>query len=386
VSELHRAVQAEIDAHTPTSVPPFSAVRDRKRRRDRRNVVAAGAALAVVGLVVGFGLVPELGGDDARDSVIADGPDSGKPVAVRYAVTWRDRGAYEGVASDRKVQGCARLPGARPDGSTQSVPPQISVLFSGTADEQGRLRACLEAVDGASVRAFSVAADTPPTPAAAAYARPHECPDGDTSVYDAVPFLMVGDQMYLQRGGASRTTRLGPRLFDVVCSMRDGAPNDGYENQGGDAAFLSAGTPVHEVVGFDPAFRVAATYDGQVVLFEADRRETARTGAEVFPGVAEHVVAITVLSAQDAKTVIAREDDPAKVREMTTELMASPNGSKANIAGRDVFVGLVLDDGTTVARAYLSREGVLQPGLTVPTGFRNSILDMLRATAARPAG
>ena len=60
MSELHRAVQAEIDAHTPALTPPFDAIKARKRSRDR-NRLAAAAALGIVGVASAAFAVPGLG-------------------------------------------------------------------------------------------------------------------------------------------------------------------------------------------------------------------------------------------------------------------------------------------------------------------------------------
>lgn len=56
MSDLHRAVQDRIAAHIPSGVPPFEAIADHKRARDRRRNTVAGVALsvlAVTGIAVG---------------------------------------------------------------------------------------------------------------------------------------------------------------------------------------------------------------------------------------------------------------------------------------------------------------------------------------------
>lgn len=61
MSELHRAVQAEIDAHTPALTPPFAAIKARKRSRDRNRLAAAAAALGIVTVASAAFAVPGLG-------------------------------------------------------------------------------------------------------------------------------------------------------------------------------------------------------------------------------------------------------------------------------------------------------------------------------------
>lgn len=69
MSDLHRAIEAELDAHRPDVTPPFAAVRARKRALDRRRNALAGAALSVVA-VAGIAVLPSAlgpGGGQTRD-------------------------------------------------------------------------------------------------------------------------------------------------------------------------------------------------------------------------------------------------------------------------------------------------------------------------------
>ena len=74
MSDLHLAVQDELDAHRPSLVPPFAAVRARKRSRDRRRLATGGAALSAVALSAAA-LVPSmLGGGQDRLPAVASSP------------------------------------------------------------------------------------------------------------------------------------------------------------------------------------------------------------------------------------------------------------------------------------------------------------------------
>jgi len=76
VSDLDRAVQAEIDAWTPRTAPPsFDALTGRKRARDRRRLATGGAALSAVALSAAV-LVPLLlgSGPDRLPTVAAPPP------------------------------------------------------------------------------------------------------------------------------------------------------------------------------------------------------------------------------------------------------------------------------------------------------------------------
>ena len=77
MSELHRAVQAEVAAHTPTLPPSFEALKARRRSRDRRRagVAVAASALAVAGIAFVPGLLatPERLSSGVAAEPVADG-------------------------------------------------------------------------------------------------------------------------------------------------------------------------------------------------------------------------------------------------------------------------------------------------------------------------
>src|SRR4029453_7887903 len=74
---------------------------------------------------------------------------------------------------------------------------------------------------------------------------------------------------------------LGPVHTRVRCSLRKKmAPTRG-ELQDGDAAYLEAGSPLYQVRGYRPTFRLAAHQDGRLVVFEADTSPRARVGRDL---------------------------------------------------------------------------------------------------------
>jgi hypothetical protein len=81
MSDLHRAVMDEIDAHAPAAAPPFSTIRARKRRRDRRRVGLAGACLAVAGAATLLVGVPALGSRGDGRSLVAGNDPTAPPSA-----------------------------------------------------------------------------------------------------------------------------------------------------------------------------------------------------------------------------------------------------------------------------------------------------------------
>ncbi len=75
MSDLHQAVEDEIDAFRPDRTPPFAGLLARRRARDRRRTATGAAALSAVA-VIGIAFVPSAlsGGEDRLPSVAQTGP------------------------------------------------------------------------------------------------------------------------------------------------------------------------------------------------------------------------------------------------------------------------------------------------------------------------
>lgn len=144
MSDLHEAVQAELDAHRPELVPPFAAVRARKRRREQRRAGAAVAlsALAVAGVAFGsgaFGLGHGRavdGGrtgyaDGVKPSTTSTGPSAFEPVES-FNVRYRNLAGQEGPPQSAPLRGCLDLPGVSAH-VAGTVPPSYEVDVTGTA-------------------------------------------------------------------------------------------------------------------------------------------------------------------------------------------------------------------------------------------------------------
>lgn len=203
-----------------------------------------------------------------------------------------------------------------------------------------------------------------------------DCPDGPTSLYDPIDFLQVGSRLYdgprSELDGAS-TAKLGRVILQTRCELSEGAPEAGYTFRSGDAAFLPEGTQVRELVGFEPAFRVGARVDGQLRIFQGPALAGAATGADVWPGFAEHVRSILVTSQQDGRTVLARLRDPALVGRLVDSIAAAPYSVPENPGAYDLFVNLRLDDGSELRTTYETKFGRLEFGLTLPAAARTEL-------------
>jgi hypothetical protein len=63
---------------------------------------------------------------------------------------------------------------------------------------------------------------------------------------------------------------LGPMHATVRCSLWEKMDPKRQGPQDGDAAYLEAGSPLYQVLGYRPSFPLAARQDGRLVIFEAD--------------------------------------------------------------------------------------------------------------------
>lgn len=223
---------------------------------------------------------------------------------------------------------------------------------------------------GRPVRSGGVAL-TPPTD-------PSPCPTGgDGALVDYVDLAVVEGRSYVRVGPAPAGAALGGTVATTRCRLADTDGRTGRQPQDGDATLLPVGTELRAVDGFDPRFRLAATVDGATSLYELfEPPVETGTGEDVFPGLREHVVAVSLLSQQDGRTELGREDDPAAVRDIVDQLLAAPYRRESDPEA-DVRLALRLDDGTTVDRAYVTAKGLLLPGLRLPDRLRAQ-LDALR--------
>ncbi len=87
MSDLHIAVQAEIDAHRPHRVPPFDALLTRRRDRGRRRTSAAMVASAVV--AAGIALLPAAlhSGTDREGGLGSGEPGGAAPIPRQFQVS-----------------------------------------------------------------------------------------------------------------------------------------------------------------------------------------------------------------------------------------------------------------------------------------------------------
>ncbi len=114
--------------------------------------------------------------------------------------------------------------------------------------------------------------------------------------FDGIHYLrrwnLVGK---LTRADISDLTRehLGAELYRIAF-RGDGYVGPWYRYQDGDATFLNPGTPVYEVKGYSPKFRLATLEQGRPTLYEADTNPFAKTGEDLLD-IRGKVAAIDIL-------------------------------------------------------------------------------------------
>ncbi len=193
---------------------------------------------------------------------------------------------------------------------------------------------------------------------------------------DYIDFVQLGGITYV----ASWTSPSRPlqesdlgAVYAHVKVKLEGTSDPGHQLQEGDAGFLEAGTAVYAVTGYRTSFRVAATNQGRLTLYEADTNPKARVGADLLD-LADKVLYIGVNSETDGRTELAAIKDPAAVRTLVNEVEAGPvDQTRQPGDGAKYFIDFHMDDGTEVIRAYWPSSGEMARGIHVPETFRLAI-------------
>ncbi|WP_088317033.1 hypothetical protein [Kineosporia sp. R_H_3] len=157
MSELHKAVQAEIAIHTPTVAPPFAVLTARRRARNRRRTGAAAVVSALA--VAAIAIVPSMvtNGSTAPSHTAAAGDRDLFDFSVQ-ATDPTNPPAPGRVA----VNKCLALPGISQVGLRDSYPEQYGGRVTGRHNA-GALKACVGAAAGWAVTLVPVS-DTTPAP------------------------------------------------------------------------------------------------------------------------------------------------------------------------------------------------------------------------------
>jgi hypothetical protein len=71
--------------------------------------------------------------------------------------------AYDDAAAQRDLKPCLEIDGAEDAGAADSLPPQLSIDFAGTTENQRRLEECLRGLPGTRITGLTASDPTPQT-------------------------------------------------------------------------------------------------------------------------------------------------------------------------------------------------------------------------------
>jgi hypothetical protein len=194
-----------------------------------------------------------------------------------------------------------------------------------------------------------------------------ETPECDTggAIVDYIDFLKINDITYegvYREGtdGADPDFQTGEKIGEITFKLAECAPPERIA-QNGDAAYLDAGTSIHEVKGYPSELMVEA--NGQ--LYIADRNENAETAADLYP-VKGKVKDLHLQSTQDGSRMntFTEENKEAFLDELLKleliDLETLWNGDGLN--GDRAFVELELDNGASFRLVYWVDENAFSFG------------------------
>jgi len=174
-------------------------------------------------------------------------------------------------------------------------------------------------------------------------------------------------------------TDLGSEFTKVKCNLNERVrnPNE-FESTDGDASYLPTGTPVYRVKGYKPEFRLAAYWNNQLLLFEANQNSQAKKGANLLD-IKNKVQYIGINSGGDPKRELAAIKNPQLVASIVDLVLKSPVDQKyREQKERRYLIVFHLKDGTTVDRSYWPDSNELNVGILLPRRFRTAVEQALR--------
>ena len=202
---------------------------------------------------------------------------------------------------------------------------------------------------------------------------------------DYIDFVKLGGITY-QAAWTSpvrplQTADLGP-VYGKVKVKLEGSQDPSHQLRDGDAAFLALGTQVYRVNGYLPTFRLAATHDGRLTLYEADTNPRAQVGADLLD-LSAKVQYIGVNSGSDGHTELVSIKDPATVQALVVLAERSPVDQSSQ-PGPDTqyFLDFHMIDGTEVIRSYRPASGELARGIHLPDAAKLAIGVALQSMGA----
>lgn len=174
--------------------------------------------------------------------------------------------------------------------------------------------------------------------------------------------------------------------YGLVKAKLAGSNDPNHHLQDGDSGFLDPGSAVYTLKGYAPSFRLAASNQSRLTLYEADTNPQARAGADLLDFV-NKVSYIGINSAQDGRTELAAIHNQDQVNALVAMVLkASVDQTLRSNAGPEYVLDFHFNDGTETTRSYWIKSGELSRGILLPSAFANVVTDALsRAAAVAPA-
>jgi hypothetical protein len=198
----------------------------------------------------------------------------------------------------------------------------------------------------------------------------------DVIKFEGITYLVSDSDV----GRPLKEEDLGPKFAEVRFRLQDNVNDPGYKTKNGDAGYLEPGTPVYEVKGYEPSFRLAA-YDGKTLkLYEVTSNPKAEEVSD-YLDIEGKVRYIGVNSDFDGTTELAAIRDREEVRSLVSMVMEAPlevEPGSFDDNGKVYFLAFYLEDGTATLQAYYADLNAMYLGITLPEKFRQTIERSLR--------
>jgi hypothetical protein len=202
---------------------------------------------------------------------------------------------------------------------------------------------------------------------------------------DWIVAFRFGGVTYSESGwgaaGASRALTpadLGPEYGKITFRMDDQC-DPSLQMRDGWSTVLPPSTPVYEVRGYSPRTRLAALFDDQWALFDADTSPSATVGADLVD-LSHKVTSIEVIASSPQRSVSGSITDPATVARLVEMVTSAPVvQDRRHDDGDTVTATLIFRtaDGLDVARNYFSKSGEIVRGIMTPQQFQDAIARLL---------
>jgi hypothetical protein len=200
-------------------------------------------------------------------------------------------------------------------------------------------------------------------------------------IIDWIPFLQFHGITYLPGAFGVRgtphdlsQTDLGPLCGTVAFKVQDVVVDPAYRTRDGDSAFLPIGTPVYELRGFSPRFRLAAQSPDGLMLFEAFTDPLATTASDQLGDLDGRVVSIALRDGDD-RHLLREINETPDVQHLVALLLAAPVDYTRQAAFGDSgqLLDFTLSDGGHVIRTFFPGDGVVSNRIFVPREFVTAV-------------